>query len=234
MKHLVVFLFFLLPYSMGVAQSILVEYEQKWTPNNATSYYETWVADSISAYKGKASLSGIAPLIKNKKKGVLYNNEKYISKDFFVKDSLHNFKWELLSDTATILKRKCLSAKTTFRGREYKVFYAPEIPVSDGPWKLGGLPGLILEAKTTDGFVSWRAVKLDLAYKGTFKYADVSKNSYMDWATYVTKHKETVDKIVHKMRTDDDLKGSKMKLQNHSIEIFYPELQINGIEIEGD
>ena len=43
-------------------------------------------------------------------------------------------------------------ATTHFRGREWKVWFSEEIPLSLGPWKLGGLPGLIL-AVHCDNFV---------------------------------------------------------------------------------
>lgn len=54
--------------------------------------------------------------------------------------------WELLPDTATILSYPCRKAKCRFRGREWTAWYTPEIPRSEGPWKLHGLPGLILKA----------------------------------------------------------------------------------------
>lgn len=56
-----------------------------------------------------------------------------------------NFNWELLNETKVINNYICNKAKTTFRGREYNVWYAKDIPVSYGPWKFSGLPGLILE-----------------------------------------------------------------------------------------
>ena len=55
------------------------------------------------------------------------------------------FKWTIDKDTMTLLGYTCQKATTTFRGRNYTAWFAPEIPSSNGPWKFGGLPGLILK-----------------------------------------------------------------------------------------
>lgn len=55
-------------------------------------------------------------------------------------------KWELLDSTKTILNLPCQLAVTSYRGRVWYAWFTLDIPISDGPWKLCGLPGLILEA----------------------------------------------------------------------------------------
>jgi GLPGLI family protein len=55
------------------------------------------------------------------------------------------FKWIIRKDTTTMLGYACQKATTTFRGRNYTAWFAPEIPLNNGPWKFGGLPGLILK-----------------------------------------------------------------------------------------
>lgn len=57
--------------------------------------------------------------------------------------------WELKDGNKKILGYSCKKAIGTFRGRTYKVWYTEEIPVSYGPWKLFGLPGVILKAEDT-------------------------------------------------------------------------------------
>ncbi len=59
-------------------------------------------------------------------------------------------KWTLADSSKKIGKFTCQRALTVFRGRVYEVWYTLEIPVSNGPWKLQGLPGLILEAYSKD------------------------------------------------------------------------------------
>lgn len=60
-------------------------------------------------------------------------------------DTLFPMKWNLIADAdRDIGSLHCKKATTYFRGREITVWYCPDIPIPDGPWKLGGLPGLIV------------------------------------------------------------------------------------------
>ncbi len=235
MKRLLTFSFFFLAFLTCVAQSILVEYEQKVSEGNVVNYPDVWITDSITTNLGKAGNLKETSFVKKKKEGFLYCTEMAQRKAFYVKDSLHNFRWILTADTATILRHKCMSAKTFFRGRTYLAFYTPKIPISDGPWKFGGLPGLILEAKSTDGYVIWRAIKLDLAYKGSFKYIDVSTHTYIDWNTYIAQYKEQLDKFIHSLRSNKEAlsAGTKLKYKIPAIEVFHP-VQLEGIDIVGE
>jgi len=76
---------------------------------------------------------------------------------FLIEDLLPQ-QWVISSDTCRILGYLCHKATTKFRGREYEAYFTQELPVNDGPWKLYGLPGLILEAKTRDGIFHFKAI----------------------------------------------------------------------------
>lgn len=55
--------------------------------------------------------------------------------------------WQVVPDsTADIMGCHCQLAKTNFKGRTWYAWYAEDIPMQEGPWKLCGLPGLILKA----------------------------------------------------------------------------------------
>ncbi len=57
--------------------------------------------------------------------------------------------WE--RDTVTIKGYLCKTARCEFHGQGWTARYTEEIPIFAGPWKLGGLPGLILDAESRDG-----------------------------------------------------------------------------------
>lgn len=68
--------------------------------------------------------------------------------------------WRLTDESKEILGLVCQKATVDFRGREWIVWFAPEIPLPVGPWLLHGLPGLILEARDVSGEVSFTATSV--------------------------------------------------------------------------
>ena len=56
--------------------------------------------------------------------------------------------WTLTDDTLTASGYLCQQATVTFRGVAWAVWYTEEIPSSAGPWRLRGLPGLIVKAES--------------------------------------------------------------------------------------
>jgi len=81
-----------------------------------------------------------------------------------VSDTLGTIQWTLLPGEQRVFGQFiCHKATGSFRGRDYEVWYAPDIPVPSGPFKLGGLPGLILEARTTDDKVQFLFHSLEIS-----------------------------------------------------------------------
>ena len=68
--------------------------------------------------------------------------------------------WTLTDSSMTVCGHECMMAQCTFRGRRWTAWYTEEIPVNFGPWKLGGLPGLILRAEDATGNQFWEAISI--------------------------------------------------------------------------
>ena len=85
-------------------------------------------------------------IYKNYPEGRMTVTDGLILQDYRYVDSLHAQTWTMGDSTREVLGYTCQQATADFRGRHWTAWFATDIPVSDGPWKLGGLPGLILEA----------------------------------------------------------------------------------------
>ena len=68
---------------------------------------------------------------------------------FAYEESLIPQNWEIMDDTTTIAGYFCQKAVCDYRGRSYEAWFASEIPISEGPWKFYGLPGLIIKLYDT-------------------------------------------------------------------------------------
>ena len=69
-----------------------------------------------------------------------------IFKDWYkYKIDMKIFEWEILPETQNYKGFKIQKAKTNFAGRKYEAWFTTEIPISEGPYKFNGLPGLILK-----------------------------------------------------------------------------------------
>lgn len=66
-------------------------------------------------------------------------------------DTLASIDWRLTDEEKRLDGYLVHKATTTFRGRNYTAWYTKTIPVPAGPWKLHGLPGLIIEAYDDTG-----------------------------------------------------------------------------------
>ncbi|NMH27298.1 GLPGLI family protein [Flavobacterium silvaticum] len=67
-----------------------------------------------------------------------------------VKDTDYKINWQIGKETKTLLGYHCNQAVCQWRGRSYTAFYTPDIPISSGPYKFDGLPGIILEINSED------------------------------------------------------------------------------------
>ena len=133
------------------------------------SSYKNLTVDSIimrsspdqiaqAAMDGKLSNGEFMTIYKNYPEGRLTHTEKICQDWFRYDEEMPTPDWELTDSVTTVLGYECQSARCSFRGREWTVFYTEEIPIMDGPWKLHGLPGLIMKASDKDGHYTFECI----------------------------------------------------------------------------
>lgn len=117
----------------------------KTTEIKATKYkYKEYIYKNFSAN----SLSYIYLHDRNDRKEKYENKEKI--QWYELTDTLQPIQWILTGETKEILGLPCQKALGDFKGLRYAAWFTTKVPVSDGPWKFNGLPGLILEVYSSD------------------------------------------------------------------------------------
>lgn len=78
---------------------------------------------------------------------------EYVPDNYFVyEESLQCMKWEIHPDEEKVIQNyEVKKATTYYGGRNWVAWFAPEIPISDGPYKFNGLPELIVKVEDTKG-----------------------------------------------------------------------------------
>lgn len=147
--------------SMGMKAPIGPDYNSVLVFNKNQSLYIT-KNDSLekeNIYENKIIMQSDEAFVTTKstnKYGFRYffdlTKDSLFSRDLgfrYVKEELPQINWEITADTQKIGNFVCTKATAEFRGRNYTAWFTTEIPLPFGPWKLHGLPGLILEAYDT-------------------------------------------------------------------------------------
>ncbi len=115
--------------------------EQDGTGNFKIDMRGTKTANSIVYYKSDLTKT--------------LNVLQSLGQKYLIESELPSINWTIASETKTIQNYTCQKATTIFKGRHYVAWFCPDLPYSNGPWKLGGLPGLILEAYDLNGTVKF-------------------------------------------------------------------------------
>ncbi len=140
-----------------------------------------------------------AYIYKNYPEGIMTVTDGLLLQDYIYQDTLNAQNWEILDATKEILGHECQQATCDFRGHHWTAWFATDVPVSDGPWKFGGLPGLIMEVSAENENHVFRLVGIE-------KVADEGKKAkepIVFSKTYVGNNKfekTTLEKFLREQR----------------------------------
>ena len=86
---------------------------------------------------------------------------------YLYEESLNIPKWEITTEIKEIEGYKSQKATADFLGRKWNVYFALDLPINKGPWKLWGLPGLIVHAEDSESLFNFTLSGFQLLDKKT-------------------------------------------------------------------
>lgn len=145
---------YLFKEAVSGTDSVQIKNQDKFgsSTTNTLVYKETKETPEFQKYFEKDSLYSFSSI---------YGEKSY----YVMTEKLPTFDWEIGNETKEILGYQVQKATTHFRGRDYEAWFAPEIGISNGPYKFHGLPGLILDIHSKDGKYEFTAYGLKLNQK---------------------------------------------------------------------
>lgn len=160
---------------------------------------------------------------------------------YYYEDNDYPMKWQLSPETTVINGYKCQKAFTKFEGRKYVAWFTRQIPISNGPYKFGGLPGLIVSIKDETNSYKFELARIyqpnssyEINLPGKVMYYKqpgkiISKAEY--YRSYYDFEKNYADKFLGdgmtKVNDEDGFRNSyrdKIKHRNNPIELDYKKL----------
>ena len=82
-----------------------------------------------------------------------------IGRDLYSYEEDRPMNWKISSETRKIGEYKVQKAETDFGGRKWTAWFTTDLPYQDGPYKFGGLPGLIVKVEDDKGDYSFDLMK---------------------------------------------------------------------------
>lgn len=132
-------------------------------------------------------------IFKNHPVGRLTHTEKIVTDWFRYDEEMPDFDWQIGDSVRTILGYECRLARCSFRGREWTVYYTEDIPVMDGPWKLCGLPGLIMSARDSKDEHTFECIGIRNNTTRPLIMYDVPYNDTSRHKLYDTRHRYDIN-----------------------------------------
>ena len=160
------------------------------------------------------------------KKELLYFDEsiQYLS---LIKDIYTELAWNISSETKEIAGYTCNKATVSYRGRNWVTWFAPEIPAAFGPWKLHGLPGLILEAHDTGNIYTMLAVKIqnnkesNLFDKEFSTLVKARNKQPISLKQYLEEYEESLNNIHHELAAQSSGSLTFTRAPRSGMELMY-------------
>ena len=100
---------------------------------------------------------------------------------YYYEQELPAIDWQMQDADSVVCGYSCSKAVGEWRGRRWTVWYSMDIPIDDGPWKLQGLPGLILHAEDAQGNFFFTCVGIEEKRSPIILWGDHMRKCTPEW-----------------------------------------------------
>lgn len=163
----------ILTLKIGKTVSAFYSAERKYT--DSLEYrnrdFAMMILENKELWKSVAKLP-IEALFKNYPEGKIRVHDRFDMSQWIIDEDIEKPEWTIADSVMNIMGYECILAVSDFRGRRWEAWFCPDIPVQEGPWKLCGLPGLILKAQDTKRHYVYDALTLRTEGIGDVEYFD--------------------------------------------------------------
>jgi GLPGLI family protein len=178
-------------YTWGGAKEYVEIAELKF--NTKEYRYEIKGNESTSTYKWREEDYII---YRDREKGETFDVMTLLNKELVVQDSITCQSWKIKNDMKEVAGHICMNASfyDTIKEKEVIAWFALDLPVSIGPNRYCGLPGMILEINEANGAVVYTATSVLLSNETVEIKKPVVKKK-IKTITYGEYNKKVIDYI---------------------------------------
>lgn len=147
----------------------------------------------------------------------LFSKERLVN-NYLIEETAQKIDWKISKDTMSFSGIACQKAVAKFKGRNWTAWFATDMPFQSGPWKLNGLPGLIVEA-----YDDKKEVKFEFA--GLENVSSTDEKNSSDGEQKITMPNGTPGTLkITGIETNTAYLGSEIKLPADAIKTSRKEL----------
>lgn len=196
-------------------------YSEKLAILRANQSSTLYVEKEMAIVSERPGEDGLTEMVVNQAYKNLAKNVMWSLEDRrqVVEEKMDSFQWEFTQDTDTILNYICRKATSEFRGRKYEAWFTTELPFRAAPWKVHGLPGVVLKLQVDTNYYVLEAKHLSISDSKEEIKTPFGRTDYSSWEEYLKGYAELQKERIKNTKALEIKYGRKY-------EFYYPKLEI--------
>jgi GLPGLI family protein len=178
------------------------EYMRLETLGKSKSIFYNFInkKDSVNSLKGDQTPYLRFTVIQGDKNYKYYGSFNDL---YFVFNEPLKVDWKINNKTSDFNGYKVQEAKIELDGRKWIALFAPEVPITSGPYKFSGLPGLVLKVYSEDGEYSFEMIELT-------KYTSESYINSFQTSRFIAIKKKKIETFISNFLKDPGSQNFKL------------------------